>query len=141
LILWLIGLGGLIVCGLSWYAWSLTSQLKTLENKRCSTQQDAMIGVRVLIDSYLDNQVDRSECLLRMRVLLDAHCTNWLTDLELHRFDEISHTILTMPFGGARQHIDVLTRRKHDSARRQLLQIHEAELKSEMQRLKEWVNR
>jgi len=98
LIPWLVGLGAVIVCGLSWYAWSLTSQLQSLENKRSKAKQDAMMGIKVLIDSYLDNQVDRSECLLRMRVLLDAHHADWLTTLELPRFDEISQAILAMPF-------------------------------------------
>jgi len=141
LIPWLVGLGAVIVCGLGWHAWSLTSQLKSLENKRSKVKQDAMMGVKVLIDSYFDNQVDRSECLLRMRVLLDAHHTDWLTALELPRFDAISQAILVMPFGEARQQVDVSTRREHDAARRQLLQIHEAELESELQRLKEWVKR
>ena len=141
MILWLVGFGTIIVCGLGWYAWSLTSQLKSLENKRSRAKQDAMMGIKVLIDSYLDNQVDRSECLLRMRVLLDAHHADWMTRVELPRFDEISQAILVMPFGEARQHIDVSRRREHDAARRQLLQIHEAELESELQRLKEWVNR
>jgi hypothetical protein len=129
-----------MVCGLGWYAWSLTLQLKLLERKRSKARQDAMMGIKVLIASYFDNQVDRSECLLRMRVLLDACHTDWLTELELPRFDEVSQAILAMPFGEARQHIDVSTRRKHDTARRQLLQIHEAELVYELQRLKEWVN-
>ena len=138
---WLVGLGAVIVCGLGWYAWSLTSQVTSLENKRSKAKQNATMGIKVLIDSYLDNQVDRSECLLRMRVLLDAHHAEWLTTLELFRFDEVSQAILAMPFGEARQHIDVATRREHDAARRQLLQIHEADLESELQRLKEWVNR
>ena len=120
MILWLVGFGTIIVCGLGWYAWSLTSQLKSLENKRSRAKQDAMMGIKVLIDSYLDNQVDRSECLLRMRVLLDAHHADWMTRVELPRFDEISQAILVMPFGEARQHIDVSRRREHDAARRQL---------------------
>ena len=138
---WLVGLGAVNVCGLSWYSWSLTQQLQSPENKRSKAKQGAMMGIKVLIDSYLDNQVDRSECLLRMRVLLDAHHADWLTTLELPRFDEISQAILAMPFGEARQQIDASTRREHDAARRQLLQIHEAELESELRRLKEWVNR
>jgi hypothetical protein len=49
--------------------------------------------------------------------------------------------ILSMPFGEARQQMDVSTRREHDAVRRQLLQIHEAELKSELELLKEWVDK
>ena len=93
-----------------------------------------------MIDSYLTDQVDRSECLLRIRVLLDAHQENWLSTLELTRFDEVSGVILAMPFGEARQQIDATTRKEHDAKRRQLLQIHEAELAAELKRLKEWVN-
>ena len=137
---WLIVLGILIIAGLGWYAWSLTRQVKSQEQKRAQSRQDALLGIQILIDSYLDDQVDRSECLLRIRVLLDAHHDLWLSELQLTRFDEVSGAILAMPFGEARQHIDAATRREHDAARRQLLQIHEAELKAELQRLKEWVN-
>ena len=137
---WLIAFGILIVAGLGWYAWSLTRQVKTQEEKRAQARQDALLGIQILIDSYLDDQVDRSECLLRIRVLLDAHHDHWLSELQLNRFDEVSDAILAMPFGEARQQIDVKTRREHDAARRQLLQIHEAELEAELKRLKEWVD-
>ena len=137
---WLIALGILIIAGLGWYAWSLTQQVKVQERKRAQSRQDALLGIQILIDSYLDDQVDRSECLLRIRVLLDAHHDHWLSELQLTRFDEVSGAILAMPFGEARQQIDATTRREHDAARRQLLQIHEAELEAELQRLKEWVN-
>ena len=137
---WLIALGILIVAGLGWYAWSLTRQVKTQEEKRAQARQDALLGIQILIDSYLDDQVDRSECLLRIRVLLDAHHDHWLSELQLNRFDEVSEAILAMPFGEARQQIDVKTRREHDAARRQLLKIHEAELEAELKRLKEWVD-
>ncbi len=137
---WLIALGILIVASLGWYAWSLTRQVKTQEEKRAQARQDALLGIQILIDSYLDAQVDRSECILRIRVLLDAHHDDWLSELHLDRFDEVSDAILAMPFGEARQQIDVETRREHDAARRQLLQIHEAELEAELKRLKEWVN-
>jgi len=137
---WLIALGILIVASLGWYAWSLTRQVKTQEEKRDQARQDALLGIQILIDSYLDAQVDRSECILRIRVLLDAHHDDWLSELQLDRFDEVSDAILAMPFGEARQQIDVETRREHDAVRRQLLQIHEAELEAELKRLKEWVN-
>ena len=137
---WLIAVGIVVVVGLGWYAWSLTRQVKTLEHQRAQARQDALLGIHILIDSYLTDQVDRSECLLRIRVLLDAHQENWLSILELTRFDEVSGAILAMPFGEARQQIDATTRKEHDAARRQLLQIHEAELAAELKRLKEWVN-
>ena len=137
---WLIALGILIIAGLGWYAWLLTRQVKIQEQKRAQSRQDALLGIQILIDSYLDDQVDRSECLLRIRVLLDAHHDHWLSELQLTRFDEVSGAILAMPFGEARQQIDAATRREHDAARRQLLQIHEAELEAELERLKEWVN-
>ena len=137
---WLISLGIIVVLGLGWYAWSLTRKVKTLERKRARARQDALSGIQILIDSYFDEQVDRSECLLSIRVLLDAHHDCWLSELKLDRFDEVSGTILAMPFGEARQQIDAKTRHEHDAARRQLLQIHEAELDGELQRLKEWAN-
>jgi hypothetical protein len=137
---WLIALGILIIAGLGWYAWSLTRQVKTQEQKRAQSRQDALLGIQILVDSYLDDQVNRSECLLRIRVLLDAHHDHWLSELQLTRFDEVSGAILAMPFGEARQQIDAATRLEHDAARRQLLQIHEAELEAELKRLKEWVN-
>ena len=137
---WLIAVGIVVVAGLGWYAWSLTRQVKRLEHQRAQARQDALLGIHILIDSYLTDQVDRSECLLRIRVLLDAHQENWLSTLELTRFDEVSGAILAMPFGEARQQIDATFRKEHDAARRQLLQIHEAELAAELKRLKEWVN-
>ncbi len=137
---WLVALGILIVVSLSWYAWSLTRQVKALDYQRAQARQDALFSIQILIDSYLTDQVDRSECLLRIRVLLDAHQENWLSILELTRFHEVSEAILAMPFGEARQQIDATTRKEHDADRRQLLQIHEAELAAELKRLKEWVN-
>ena len=70
---WLIALAILIVAGLGWYTWSLTRQVKALEHQRAQARLDALLGIQILINSYLTDQVDRSECLLRIRVLLDAH--------------------------------------------------------------------
>ncbi len=138
---WLISVALLVLVTLGWYAWSLVRKLKTIERKREQLKRDALLGIQILVDSYLDEQVDRSECLLRIRVLLDAHSIEWSSGLQLGRFDEISNVILSMPFGEARQQMDVSTRREHDAVRRQLLQIHEVELKSELELLKEWLDK
>ncbi|HCL68823.1 MAG TPA: hypothetical protein DIC49_04850 [Gammaproteobacteria bacterium] len=138
---WLISVALLVLVTLGWYAWSLIRKLKTIERKREQLKRDALLGIQILVDSYLDEQVDRSECLLRIRVLLDAHSIEWSSGLQLGRFDEISNVILSMPFGEARQQMDVSTRREHDAVRRQLLQIHEVELKSELELLKEWLDK
>ena len=115
---WLIAIGIVVVAGLGWYAWSLTRQVKTLEHQRVQARQDALLGIHILIDSYLTDQVDRSECLLRIRVLLDAHQENWLSTLELTRFDEVSGAILAMPFGESATTNRATTRKEHDAARR-----------------------
>ena len=138
---WLISLALLVLVTLGWYASSLMRKLKTIERKREQSKRDALLGIQILVDSYLDEQVDRSECLLRIRVLLDAHYLEWSSKLKLVRFDEISNVILSMPFGEARQQMDVSRRREHDAVRRQLLQIHEAELKSELELLKGWLDK
>ena len=138
---WLISLALLVLVTLGWYASSLMRKLKTIERKREQSKRDALLGIQILVDSYLDGQVDRSECLLRIRVLLDAHYLEWSSKLKLVRFDEISNVILSMPFGEARQQMDVSRRREHDAVRRQLLQIHEAELKSELELLKGWLDK
>ena len=138
---WLISVALLVLVTLGWYASSLIRKLKTIERKREQSKRDALLGVQILVDSYLDGQVDRSECLLRIRVLLDAHYLEWSSRLKLVRFDEISNVILSMPFGEARQQMDVSRRREHDAVRRQLLQIHEAELKSELELLKGWLDK
>ena len=138
---WLISLALLVLVTLGWYASSLMRKLKTIERKREQSKRDALLGIQILVDSYLDGQVDRSECLLRIRVLLDAHYLEWSSRLKLVRFDEISNVILSMPFGEARQQMDVSRRREHDAVRRQLLQIHEAELKSELELLKGWLDK
>ena len=138
---WLISVALLVLVTLGWYAMSLIRKVKTIERKREQSKRDALLGVQILVDSYLDEQVDRSECLLRIRVLLDAHSIERSSRLKLARFDEISDVILSMPFGEARQQMDSSKRREHDSVRRQLLQIHEAELKSELELLKEWLDK
>ena len=138
---WLISLALLVLVTLGWYASSLMRKLKTIERKREQSKRDALLGIQILVDSYLDGQVDPSECLLRIRVLLDAHYLEWSSSLKLVRFDEISNVILSMPFGEARQQMDVSRRREHDAVRRQLLQIHEAELKSELELLKGWLDK
>ena len=138
---WLISLALLVLVTLVWYASSLMRKLKIIERKREQSKRDALLGIQILVDSYLDGQVDRSECLLRIRVLLDAHYLEWSSRLKLVRFDEISNVILSMPFGEARQQMEVSRRREHDAVRRQLLQIHEAELKSELELLKGWLDK
>ena len=138
---WLISLALLVLVTLGWYASSLMRKLKTIERKREQSKRDALLGIQILVDSYLDGQVDRSECLLCIRVLLDAHYLEWSSRLKLVRFDEISNVILSMPFGEARQQMEVSRRREHDAVRRQLLQIHEAELKSELELLKGWLDK
>ena len=138
---WLISVALLVLVTLGWYAMSLIRKVKTIERKREQSKRDALLGVQILVDSYLDEQVDRSECLLRIRVLLDAHSIERSSRLKLARFDEISDVILSMPFGEARQQMDSSKRREHDAVRRQLLQIHEAELKSELELLKEWLDK
>ena len=138
---WLISVALLVLVTLGWYAMSLIRKVKTIERKREQKKIDALLGVQILVDSYLDEQVDRSECLLRIRVLLDAHSIERSSKLKLARFDEISDVILSMPFGEARQQMDSSKRREHDAVRRQLLQIHEAELKSELELLKEWLDK
>ena len=138
---WLISVALLVLVTLGWYAMSLIRKVKTIERKREQSKRDALLGVQILVDSYLDEQVDRSECLLRIRVLLDAHSIERSSKLKLARFDEISDVILSMPFGEARQQMDSSKRREHDAVRRQLLQIHEAELKSELELLKEWLDK
>ena len=65
---WLVSLALLVLVTLGWYATSLMRKLKTLERKREQSKRDALLGIQILVDSYLDGQVDRSECLLRIRV-------------------------------------------------------------------------
>ena len=103
---WLISVALLVLVTLGWYASSLIRKLKTIERKREQSKRDALLGIQILVDSYLDGQVDRSECLLRIRVLLDAHYLERSSRPKLVRFDEISDVILSMPFGEARQQMD-----------------------------------
>lgn len=124
---------------LAWYAWSLTRQVKAIESKKASARADARQSIEILIGSYLDAQVDRSECLLRMRVLLDASFPEWLDALDCTHLVTVSDHILAMPYGEARNQLDVQTRQAQDGARRQLLQMHEAELADDLKRVKEWI--
>lgn len=139
--MWLaLGVGGLVlVAGLGWYAWSLTSQVRVLESEKAASREDAARSVVILIGSYLDAQVDRSECLLRIRVLLDGRFPEWSRQLSSQSLLTVSDHILAMPYGEARAKLDGETRRAQDGARRQLLQMHEPELARELTQLKEWI--
>lgn len=137
---WALGLGGLtVVAVLGWYAWSLTRQVRALESETAASREDAVQSIVILIGSYLDAQVDRSECLLRIRVLLDGRFPEWSQHLESQSLLTVSDHILAMPYGEARAKLDGETRRAQDGARRQLLQMHEPELARELTQLKEWI--
>ena len=137
---WLVLIGFTIVIGLGCYAWFLMRQVKALKVPSGEVQKRAIQAIHILVDSYFDEQVDRSECVLRIRVLLDGYNPGWFKDLKLRTFHDVSTTILSMPFGDARKKIDGSLRREQDATRRQLLQFHEANLNQELKLLKEWAN-
>ena len=137
---WQVLVACTIIVGLGWYAWILTRQVKALKVPGGEVQKRAIQAINILVDSYLDDQVDRSECVLRIRVLLDGYNPGWSEHLELKTFWDVSTAILSMPFGDARKKIDGSLRQKQDATRRQLLQIHEADLNQELKLLKEWAN-
>ena len=137
---WLVLIGCAIIVGLGLYAWILTRKVKALKEPSGEVQKRALQAINILVDSYLDDQVDRSECVLRIRVLLDGYNPGWFKDLELRTFHDVSTIILSMPFGDARKKIDGSLRRDQDAARRQLLQFHEANLSQELKLLKEWAD-
>ena len=137
---WLITIGCTIVIALAWYALILVRQVKVLKDTSREVQKRALQGIHILVNSYFDGQVDRSECVLRIRVLLDGHHAGWFEILELKTFHDVSTAILSMPFGDARTKIERSLRRDQDAARRQLLQVCEADLNEDLRRLKEWTN-
>ena len=136
---WLVlfAFGTTVVSGLAWYALKLISELEAQKTSQSLKFAQVRDSILILIGSYLNDQVDRSECLLRIRVLLDTNFNNW-PQSNLPHFKEVSDAILAMPFGKARQKLDENTRRAHDSGRRQMLQIHEDSLFTELRKLKEW---
>jgi Protein of unknown function (DUF2489). len=115
------------------YALVRALDLRQQQSSRCRAEYRHLIG------SYLDAQVDRSECLLRIRVLLDERFPEWSQHLESQSLLTVSDHILAMPYGEARAKLDGETRRAQDGARRQLLQMHEPELARELTQLKEWI--
>ena len=137
---WLVLIGCAIIVSLGLYAWILTRKVKALKEPSGEVQKRALQAINILVDSYLDDQVDRSECVLRIRVLLDGYNPGWFKDLELRTFHDASTIILSMPFGDARKKIDGSLRRDQDAVRRQLLQFHEANLSQELKLLKEWAD-
>lgn len=130
--------GSIIVVGLGLYALKLINAVRVQEVQRARCLVEARDSVFILIASYIDDQVDRSECVLRIRVLLDAHFIDW-PRARFRHFEQVSDAILSQPFGDARRRLDDQLRRTYDSRRRQLLQIHEDALALELRKLKEWL--
>ena len=135
---WFLVSTSLIVIGLGLYALRLINAVKSLEKERSKRIAEARQAVFILIGSFIDETVDRSECVLRIRVLLDAHFDDWPRARFKH-FEQISNVILALPFGKARQKMEISMRRKQDSQRQQLLQIHEDALNTELRNLGEWL--
>ena len=130
------GFLGLVTLG--WYA-VFNRKLKTIEKAR--TIKTRRLGVQILVDSYLDEHVDRSECLLRIRVLSMLILLRGHPDQKLARFDEISDVILIDAFWRSASADGFFDASRARCGERQLLQIHEAELKSELELLKEWLDK
>ncbi len=130
-----------LVLILALYAWRLTGQVRAQEAIRHSARADTEQSIQILIGSYLEQQVDRAECLLRMRVLLDASFSNWREPLSSQAFETVSNALLDMPYGQARAQLDGEARRTEDATRRQLLQLHEADLEVELKQLREWLSK
>ena len=137
---WILLVGALIIAALSVYAFRLTRAVKEQAEAKKAAQAQTIQGIEVLIGSYLDQQVDRAECILRIRVLLDAGRPEWHTALTLPTLLSVSDALLAMPFGQARAALDAATRQAQDATRRQLLQLHEAELTTELKQLKEGIS-
>lgn len=133
-------LGLTVVVLLALYAWRLTGQVREQDAIRQSARANTKQSIEILIGSYLEQQVDRSECLLRMRVLLDASFPNWREPLSSQAFETVSNALLDMPYGQARAKLDADARRQEDATRRQLLQLHEADLEVELKQLREWIS-
>lgn len=135
----LIALG--VVIALAVYAWRLTRRVAEQDVARSQAIEDSRQSVQILIGSYLQQQVDRSECLLRTRVLLDASFADWRDATSGHAFETVSNALLAMPFGQARAKLDTSQRQDQDATRRQLLQLHEKDLEDELKQLQEWISK
>ena len=130
-----------IIGMLGFYAWRQIAKVRHQRAHFALRLEEARQSVRILINSFLNSQVDQAECVLRIRVLLDAHFAGWEKDLTSDSFLEVANQILSMPFGEARAQLDGVTRQSQDANRRQLLQLHEQKLISEFKQMKEWIDR
>lgn len=139
MMVWIGVAGVLIIAALSVYAYRLTRAVHAQTEAKRAAKAQTVEGIQVLIGSYLDQQVDRAECILRIRVLLDAGRPAWREGLSLPALLSVSDALLAMPFGQARASLDNASRQAQDATRRQLLQLHEAELTVELKQLKEWI--
>lgn len=128
-----------IILVLAVIALRMTRRVKAQDARAEVARAQARDSILILIGSFLDQQVDRSECLLRIRVLLDGSCGHWRQDLNLPAFTVVSDLVLSHPYGEARANLDVEVRQAQDALRRQALQIHEQPLVEELTRLKEWL--
>lgn len=136
---WLLALGAIVIVGLAGYAWILTRRVREQANQKRQLIDNHRQSIRVLVNSCLEGQVDPAECVLRVRVLLDARGQPWRDALTLPTFLLVSDALLEMPFGQARAALDAEARHAQDGKRRQLIQVYEAELMDEFRQLKEWV--
>ena len=123
-----------IILVLAVIATRMTRRVKDQDARVEVARAQARDSILILITSYLDEQVDRSECILRIRVLLDGSCSHWKDELTLPAFLVVSH-----PYGEARGPLDAEVRQAQDALRRQALQIHEQPLVDELTQLKEWL--
>ena len=117
----------------------MTRRVKDQDARVEVARAQARDSILILITSYLDEQVDRSECILRIRVLLDGSCSHWKDELTLPAFLVVSDLVLSHPYGEARGRLDAEVRQAQDALRRQALQIHEQPLVDELTQLKEWL--
>jgi len=129
-----------IILVLAVIATRMTRQVKAQDARREIARAQARDSMHILIRSFIDEQVDRSECLLRIRVLLDGSHSRWQHEVPMPAFVTVSDLILSQPYGEARAQLDGELRTAQDALRRQALQIHEQQLIQELTQLKEWLD-
>ena len=83
-----------IILVLAVIATRMTRRVKDQDARVEVARAQARDSILILITSYLDEQVDRSECILRIRVLLDGSCSHWKDELTLPAFLVVSDLVL-----------------------------------------------
>lgn len=139
-----IGVGVLIIAGLAWYAWSLTRQVKAVEQQRQEEetlaatnlrkhQQELVSDIQFVARSVLAEQCEITEGILRLHYLINAlDPDTWAQD-QLSVCRTHHNAVCDMPILEAYQKLSKKEQFRIDRQRWQLEATHKENISKELQ--------